>query len=81
MHLRLDIYNQTRHAQTLMKELGITYQHATQQSVHDEWWFWNCEGIPSPLPEFLKPLEIDPIQCVGWGLCPEDAVKIRDYKP
>ena len=43
-----------RHAQDVMTELGIEYQHATPQSISSEWWFWNCENIPEKLPPYLK---------------------------
>lgn len=81
VHLRMDIYNQTKHAQTIMKELGITYQHSTPQSMGDQWWFWNCENVPAILPEFLEVADWDPMEFIGFGLSKEDAEKIRDYKP
>jgi hypothetical protein len=64
-----------------MRELGIKYQHATPQSLGDQWWFWNCENVPSELPKFLSPLDINPIDCVGYGLSAGDAKSIRDYIP
>ena len=69
-----------RHAQKVMKDLGITYQHATPQSIGDQWWFWNCENIPEKLPEYLTELDANPMECIGFGLTKEDAEKIRDYK-
>lgn len=80
MHLRLDIYGETKHAQERMRELGIIYQHATPQSIGDQWWFWNCENIPNELPEDLTILYLDPMECIGYGLTQEMAEKIRDYK-
>lgn len=79
--LRLDLYGldeakDNRHPQVVMQSLGITYQHATPQSMGDQWWFWNCENVPDPLPKFLSVLEIDPMACIGWGLSREDAEKI-----
>jgi hypothetical protein len=71
--------NETRHPQTVMKELGITYQHATPQSMGDQWWFWNCENIPEDLPKYLTSLNLDPMECIGYGLSQEDAKKIQDY--
>lgn len=68
--------NEQRHPQEVMKELGITYAHATPQSMGDQWWFWNCEGLPENLPEYLTILDIDPMDCIGWGLSEEDAKKI-----
>ena len=67
------------HPQKAMKELGITYQHATPQSMGDQWWFWNCENIPEVLPSFLDELKADPMECIGFGLNQETAEKIRDY--
>lgn len=65
-----------RHPQTVMRELGITYQHATPQSMADQWWFWNCENVPAELPKYLTPLDLNPLEQVGWGLSQEDAEKI-----
>ena len=71
--------DEKRHAQEVLKDLGITYQHSTPQSVADQFWFWNCENIPDPLPKFLTVQDWDPMEMVGWGLSKEDAEKIRDY--
>jgi hypothetical protein len=79
MHLRLDIYYAKKHAQKIMKDLGITYQYATPQSMGDQWWFWNCENIPKQLPPEITELKLDPMECIGHGLSREDAEKIRDY--
>jgi hypothetical protein len=68
------------HPQTVMRELGITYQHATPQSMGDQWWFWNCEKLPDPLPPYLIKLDLDPIEQVGYGLDLTTANAIRDYK-
>jgi hypothetical protein len=86
-HLRFDVlwslYNNVKqdHPQKVMKELGITYQHATPQSIADQWWFWNCENIPEQLPPYLEVMDLNPMEQIGWGLSKEDAEKIRDYKP
>lgn len=79
VHLRLDVYSLTKHAQEIMKELRITYQHATPQSMGDQWWFWNCENVPDELPEYLSELELNPMEQIGRGLSKKDAEKIRDY--
>jgi hypothetical protein len=80
-HLRYSLYSSPNgHPQVVMKNLGITYQHATPQSIIDEWWFWNCENIPDSLPIYLKFMDLNPMECIGWGLSKEDAEKIRDYK-
>ncbi len=68
-----------KHAQTNMKDLGITYQHSTPQSMIDQWWFWNCEGIPEELPDYLTEMKRDPMECIGYGLSQANAEKIRDY--
>lgn len=86
-HLRFDVswalYNGVKqdHPQKVMQELGITYQHATPQSIADQWWFWNCENIPEQLPPYLEVMDLNPMEQIGWGLSKEDAEKIRDYKP
>jgi len=72
--------NELRHAIVVMKELGITYQHRTPQTMGECWWFWNCENLPEKLPSYLTPLDLDPMECIGYGLSQEDAEKIRDYK-
>ena len=70
----------TGHPQQVMRQLGITYQHATPQSMNDSWWFWNCENIPNPLPVYLSDLKIkDPHDYVGYGLLKEDADAISAY--
>lgn len=63
-----------------MKRLGITYQHATPQSMGDQWWFWNCDNIPEEIPDHIEELNLDPMDCIGFGLSKEEAEKIRDYK-
>ena len=85
-HLRFDVlwaaYNNVKqdHPQKVMKELGITYQHATPQIIADQWWFWNCENIPEQLPPYLEFMDLNPMEQIGWGLSKEVAEKIRDYK-
>jgi hypothetical protein len=69
------------HPQTVMRTLGITYQHAVPQSIADRWWFFNCSNIPDPLPKYLAHLDIDPMRCIGFGLSQKTAEKIRDYDP
>jgi hypothetical protein len=69
-----------RHAQAIMKDLGITYQYSTPQSISDSWWFWNCENIPDNLPEYFSELKVDPMKCIGYGLSEDAAIKIKNYK-
>lgn len=64
------------HPQNVMADLKITYQHATPQTVGDQWWFWNCENIPDPLPEFLEEFNGEPKKYIGWGLTEELAKKL-----
>lgn len=84
-HLRFDMlgafnHGETRHAQDVMKSLKITYQHATPQSIADQWWFWNCENLPENLPPFLEELCVNPIECVGFGLDENTAKAILERK-
>lgn len=69
-----------RHPLEVMKELGITYQHSTPQSMADQWWFWNCENIPEDLPKSLSDLGLNPMDVIGRGLDQETAEEIRDYQ-
>lgn len=71
----------TEHPQKVMKDFKIEYQHATPQSMGDCWWFWNCENVPDELPVFIKTIDLNPMEMVGFGLSKIDAIKIRDYKP
>jgi hypothetical protein len=80
VHLRLDLYGVTKHAQEVMKDLGIRYQIAVPQSLYDCWWFFNCVGIPDVLPEYLEVLAIDPVDCVGRGLSQEDVDSLKHGK-
>lgn len=85
-HLRYDLMTatlqckETRHAEIVMKDLGIIYQQATPQSIADQWWFWNCRNLPKHLPEYLTILKVNPMECIGYGLSKETAEKIRDFE-
>ncbi len=68
-----------KHPQQVMEDLGITYQEATPQSIADQWWFWNCKNVPDKLPEYLSDLNLDPMECIGFGLSKELAAEIRDF--
>jgi len=68
---------ENRHAQEVMKDLGIKYGDATPQSVGDQWWFWNCENMPEQLPVYLTEFKVNPLECVGFGLSQEQANRIR----
>lgn len=69
---------ENRHPQVVMKELGITYSHSTPQSMGDQWWFWNCIGLPVEVPKYLSQLNLDPMQQIGYGLSAQDAKEIAD---
>ena len=68
------------HPQVVMSELGITYQHATPQSIMDCWIFWNCENIPNSLPTYLEIINCNPLKAIGYGLDEKTAKKILSYK-
>lgn len=84
MHLRYDMSfaceksGQHGHPQKVMEDLGIYYQWSTPQSIADQWWFWNCDGVPAELPEFLSELKVDPMKCIGYGLSEEKAKEITN---
>ena len=49
--------------------------------MKDCWWFWNCDiDSLEGLPEYLSLLEVDPMECVGFGLSQSGAEAIRDFK-
>ena len=73
INLRLDLWDAPKHAQVLMKELGITYKHSTPQSIGDCWWFWDCKNVPEILPDYLEILLITPTDAIGYGLSKETA--------
>ena len=83
-HLSLDLQSMhmagvTGHAQRVMEDLGITYQHATPQTMGDCWWFWNCE-YDCELPSYISVRNFKPLECVGRGLSQESANTIHDYQ-
>jgi len=81
IHLRFSMYGSpNKHPQKVMESIGIIYQHATPQPIGDQWWFWNCENIPNPLPEYLTILDIDPLDAIGFGLDKQSAEEIVGWK-
>lgn len=42
--------------QMAMHLMGITYKKASPQSICDQWWFYDCDNLPEPLPSFLTEL-------------------------
>jgi len=77
VNLSLDLYQIECHAQEYMRKLGITYEHATPQSIADCWWFWGCRNVPDPLPAALKILKVAPRDAIGYGLSKEDAKRLQ----
>lgn len=81
MHLRYCMYSapMSKHPQQAMDDLGIKYQHATPQSIADQWWFWNCKvPMGMVLPCYLTVLNVKPYDAIGNGLNKELADKIAD---
>ncbi len=81
MNLRLDLMGmnlsgELRHAQIVMDELRIHYEHATPQSICDQWWFWNCTNVPEHMPSYLSELKMAPHESIGNGLSKEDADRL-----
>lgn len=85
MHLKYclmtaNMGGEMRHAQEVLKELGVTYQHATPQSLYDSWWFWNCQNVPDKLPKYLTELTVKPHDAIGYGLDKQTADAIEGGK-
>ena len=85
MHLKFwyevaQLNGEYRHAQEVMKDLGITYTHSTPQSAGSQFWFWNCENVPNQLPNFLDELKGPASRFLGWGLTKKEAKEIDGYK-
>ena len=67
-------FGDKRHAQTVMKDLGISYLFSIPQSIADVWWFWGCSSVPDPLPPYLSEMRhVTTEEALGWGVKPEDA--------
>lgn len=66
-----------RRAFDVMKDLGITYQIAVPQTLYSCWHFWNCENVPDSLPRFLKVMDVQPEDAVGYGLSKADCAAIQ----
>lgn len=83
MHLTYNLIEanssgEMRHAQMVMRELGIQYSHATPQSIADCWQFWNCINVPDTLPSYLKVRDRNPLNSVGHGLSASEAEDIQN---
>lgn len=77
-HVSLDVYRAEEHAQVTMRKLGVTYDLAVPQSMGDCWWFFNCVGLPEPLPDGIKELTGTPHEYIGFGLSRLEADAIAD---
>jgi len=51
-----------RHAQVIMKDLGIEYRGVTPQTLGDAMWFWYCTNLPENLPSYITILKATPEQ-------------------
>lgn len=76
--IRVDLYGSllagdTRHAQQIIKDLGIKYKIAIPQSMIDAWDFWGCTNIPNVLPEYVQHTMKNPRKLIGFGLSEEEA--------
>jgi hypothetical protein len=74
------IAGEKRHPQDVMRDLGITYQHATPQSMADQWWFWIPDNAPDELPGYMTISEHNPMKSIGWGINKKTAAVLRDYR-
>lgn len=45
---------ETRHAEAVMQDLGISYRRAEPQPIADQWQFVGCENVPADLPAYLR---------------------------
>ena len=70
--------NENRHAQIVINELGIKYEHCVPQSISDSWEFWGCTEVPKDLPEYIKVVDWDPIKRIGRGLSPDKASELSE---
>lgn len=64
------------HPRIVMRRLGITYEHVTPPSTGTSWSFWNCSNVPDPLPPFLQPLTVAPMDAVGYEPSREVAAQL-----
>lgn len=77
INLSLDQYLVSKHAQLIMKDIGITYALAVPQSISDAWWFFGCRSIPYPLPSYLSIIPTEIEELVGYGLDALDVKMLR----
>lgn len=84
--LRFSLYGaydagEARHAQAVIKELGISYVFAIPQSIADQWWFLGCNNVPEALPAFITDMEIaEPHELVGYGMSIEMANELMEAR-
>lgn len=64
----------------IMGSLAITYVKALPQPIAEQIWFFGCEDIPDPLPDFLDVMDINPEDFIGKGLDEQDVFEINHCK-
>lgn len=61
LRYRIDVAyhaDEMRHPETVLKELGITYEAAIPQSMGEQWWLFNCQ-YTSELPKYIEEMKAD----------------------
>lgn len=81
VNLYLDSYSQSmardsRHAEEVMKDLGIHYEYSRGSAALNGWIFWNCENVPDELPNWLKVRDGTTMDDVGHWLTKELAAEL-----
>ena len=56
------------HAQTAMKDLGITYAAAHPFPIADCWRFFDCQNVPDVLPKWLTRCGLPDYLADAYGL-------------
>ena len=82
MHLRYSTYGsalagEKRHAQEVVKDLGIKYYDAEPQPMADQWMFFFCKGVPENLPDYVEVLLLDD-EWFGKHYPDMDIIKAKD---
>jgi len=78
-YLKAHMCGEYRHAEEVIKDLGITWQHSTPQSISGQILFWNSENAPEELPPYITKGNWDPIEWIGQGLSMELAQMISSH--
>lgn len=67
------------HPPKVLNDLGITYEAAVPQSIADCWQFFNVTNLPDVLPDYLEVFDIEPLDCIGWGLSEQEAFDLSKF--